>query len=310
MGAGPGRDDPGAPIGGERRYLSIALPTGAPVRRLLPWVRRFSPWVATDGPDGLILDVTAWGQVHRTARAQMDDAAARLSAVLPAARIAVAPTRGAAWALARHGAWSPVLAGPYDVGPALGPMPVAALRLSAATVRRLDGIAIRDIATLRQVPRLWLERRLTGPVPAENPLLRLDQTFGRHPEPVDWPDAPAPVAVSAVVPPDPDLESATADLVDRMARRLASQGLGAHELELTLFSTDGRAVLARAWLRAATNHAGLLFAALLPVLPRLARTDALSLAARRVGPVRPLLVATPVARKSPHPPLLAPAADV
>jgi len=78
----------------------------AALDRLCRWSERWCPFVATDGADGLLLDITGaahlFGGEHRLA-AEMR---ARFRAMRLTARVAIAPTIGAAWALARYGSQS------------------------------------------------------------------------------------------------------------------------------------------------------------------------------------------------------------
>ena len=70
---------------------------------LCDWCCRFSPAVAVDPPDGLMLDITGVDHLWGGEAAMADDLIARLAASGIPARAAVAPTVGAAWALARFG---------------------------------------------------------------------------------------------------------------------------------------------------------------------------------------------------------------
>jgi protein ImuB len=68
---------------------------------------------------------------------------------------------------------------PGETRAALGPLPVAALRLSAAAVEALAGLGLRRIGDLAALPRAQLARRLGPEV-----VTRLDQALGRAAEPL------------------------------------------------------------------------------------------------------------------------------
>jgi protein ImuB len=69
---------------------------------LCDWCVRFSPAVAIDGLDGLLLDVEGVSHLWGGEAAMLDDLLARLERWGAPARGAIADTPGAAWALARY----------------------------------------------------------------------------------------------------------------------------------------------------------------------------------------------------------------
>ncbi|HRO03997.1 MAG TPA: DNA polymerase Y family protein, partial [Terricaulis sp.] len=71
--------------------------------RIAAWCGRFTPVVVLDPPDGLFLDITGCGHLFGDEAALRDALCARLAAQGFAACAALAPTPGAAWALARSG---------------------------------------------------------------------------------------------------------------------------------------------------------------------------------------------------------------
>jgi protein ImuB len=75
----------------------------AALRSLARWAMRFSPIVAADPPDGLLLDITGCSHLFGSDRQLANAVAASLKALGIASRIAAAPTFGCAWAIARFG---------------------------------------------------------------------------------------------------------------------------------------------------------------------------------------------------------------
>jgi len=73
------------------------------LRRLAAWCRRWSPWVTLDGPDGLIVDATGCDHLFGGAGAMLAMIEQRFQTLGITIRTAMAPTKGAAWALARYG---------------------------------------------------------------------------------------------------------------------------------------------------------------------------------------------------------------
>ncbi|GHC59422.1 DUF6504 family protein [Neogemmobacter tilapiae] len=231
----------------------------ADLARLALWARRWCPWTAVDGADGLILDTTGsdhlWGgEAMMLAQIEGD-----LSGLGLSARLALAPTWGAAWALARYGGVRAIWRGGSD----LAGLPVAALRLEKETALLLHRLGLKSIGDLAALPRLALARRFVKAELGQNPLLRLDQMTGHLPEPLAPPEAPPLFRAIArlaepIMDPTYHLPSLCADL----AGVLAKAGHGARRLRLTVYRTDGeisRIEVALASASREAEHMGFLF---------------------------------------------------
>lgn len=219
-------------------YADIAGDVAA-LERLMLWARRWCPWTATDGPAGLVMDTTGSDHLFGGEPALLTDIETRLSLLGFSARLAVAPTHGAAWALARFGPVRAVCP-PERLDEATAPLPVRALRLDAPTVLTLERLGLKRIGALRDVPRMSLARRFREAELIANPLLRLDQLTGRLAEPVSSPEDPPRFAVQArlaepVEDPVPHLPA----LFDELCTGLARAGHGARRLRLSVFRSDG-----------------------------------------------------------------------
>jgi protein ImuB len=68
---------------------------------LLRWAGRFSPWVACDGEDGLLLDITGCAHLFGGEAALVAQMTESTDGMGLTAQVGLADTRGAAWALAR-----------------------------------------------------------------------------------------------------------------------------------------------------------------------------------------------------------------
>ena len=217
-----------ADTGGDRAALD----------RLAFWARRWCPWTAVDatfGGQGLILDTTGADHLWGGEAALLEDIAARLSLAGFSARLALAPTWGAAWALARFGPVRAICADP-------APLPVAALRLGAGTALLLQRLGLKTIGDLAAVPRLALARRFARADPGDNPLLRLDQMTGHLPEPLAPPDAPPVFRADArLAEPILDPTHHLPGLCAALCAQLAAAGRGARRLRLTVYRSDGEA---------------------------------------------------------------------
>jgi len=234
--------------GGDRALLeSIAL-----------WVQRWGPWSAIDPPDGVIVDVTGVAHLFGGEAALMADAAGCFAARGLRVRLAIAPTAGAAWALAHHGPTHAVLPPQVDPLAHLHNLPVAALRLDDSVVVLLERLGLKRIGDLATIGRPALARRFRDRrAPAANPLVRLDQFVGRVPEPIlPVTAAPVPLVQRRLVEPVRHralLDRVVADLAVALARRLEAMGQGARRLELGLWKVDGEVMQRRLELAAATR---------------------------------------------------------
>lgn len=212
----------------------------AALARLALWARRWCPWTVADerapeggGGHGLVLDTTGADHLWGGEAEMLAEMEAALSALGHSARLALAPTWGAAWALARFG---PVRA----ICAATAPLPVAALRLDGETVLLLNRLGLRTIGHLAGLPRLSLARRFLQAAPAQNPLIRLDQLSGHLPEPVSPPEAPPVFRADArLAEPILDPTHHLPELCAALCGQLAAAHQGARRLRLTVYRTDG-----------------------------------------------------------------------
>ncbi len=244
---------------------------------LVHMARRWSPLVARDGADGLISDISGVAHLFGGEDGLVADLQARIARAGFVCAVGVADTRGAAYALARHGGgrdgggrvgggqfgggqfgggqFGGGRAAPGQTLAAIGRLPPAALRLDHDTVTGLERLGLRSIRDLAQVPRAPLARRF-GP----GLMLRLDQALGAQPEPVS-PEAEAPHYGVRLTLPDPiglqsDVMAGLARLLDRLCEALASNHHGARRLALELRRVDGVTALAEIGLARPMRDAG------------------------------------------------------
>jgi protein ImuB len=243
------------------------------LEKLAEWAMRWGPWSALDPPDGLLVDVTAVAHLFGGEPRLLEDVAAAFARRRLTIRSAIAPTAGAAWALAHFGAPRSILAPDepdHERMPApLAELPVAALRLDPDVLTVLRRLGLKRLGELTTIGRDALQRRFRNRrSPAANPLIRLDQLLGRVPEPL-LPVVPQqmPLVQRRLLEPirhRPLLDRVLADLAEDMARELEGSAQGARRLELGLWRVDGEVVVRRLELAAATRdpaHICRLFAA-------------------------------------------------
>jgi len=217
----------------------------AALERLAAWaVRRYSPDIALDLPDGLLIDVTGAAHLHGGEAALLRDLLSRLRAASIAARAGLADTLGAAHALARFAPDPLMIAAPGQTTAALAPLPIAALRLDAEFVDRLRRLGFEMIADLLRVPRAPLAF-LFGP----EPVRRLDQAFGRLAEPIAPFRSPEFLnvrqAFAEPIGAPETLARWIRVLTGRLCPMLERRGLGARRLDLFFDRIDGRVEVIR-----------------------------------------------------------------
>jgi len=150
------------------------------LERLAVWALRYTPIVATDAPDGLVLDTAGADHLHGGERAMLNDIVQRLNDAGITARVAISDTRGASHALARHSADPATIAPSGRPLAAITSMPVAALRLPASMVHDLRRLGFDRVSDLCATPRAPLALRF-GPIVGR----RLDQALGDAGDPID-----------------------------------------------------------------------------------------------------------------------------
>ena len=233
------------------------------------WAQRWGPWSALDPPDGLLVDVTAVAHLFGGENRLLADVQQAFAQRQLAVRTAIAPTAGAAWALAHHGRDGAIVEGAEAIERALSDLPVAALRLDQDVVTVLRRLGLKRLGEIATLGRDAIQRRFRNrKSPAANPLVRLDQLLGRVPEPL-LPVVPqqVPLVQRRLLEPIRHrqlLDTVVTDLAGDMARELEGQGQGARRLELGLWRVDGEVVVRRLELAAATRdpaHIVRLFAA-------------------------------------------------
>ena len=153
------------------------------------WLLQFTPSVALQPPDGVLLDVEGslrlFGGADRL-QARLREGLAELGFV---ARLAGAPTATAAWLLAR---WRDGARIEHEtlLGAGLAAVPVELLEAAAPHRDALAAIGVRRFGDLARLPRAGLARRW-GPALLE----QIDAALGRRAEPQRWFEAPARFAL-------------------------------------------------------------------------------------------------------------------
>lgn len=208
------------------------------LKGLAEWCIRYTPLVAVDLPDGLVMDATGCSHLWGGEVAYLDDISSRLKAFGYAVQIALADTIGAAWALSRFG-YDKTIIETGEQQAALLSLPAAALRLEGDTVERLNKLGLREVKDFIGMPRSALRRRF-GP----GLLLRIDQALGVADEtlqpvvPVEAYSERLPCLEPIVT--RKGIEIALQQLLETMCERLRREGKGLRSCFFKGFRIDGK----------------------------------------------------------------------
>jgi len=210
------------------------------LRRLAEWCIRFTPAVAVDIPDGLILDVSGCAHLWGGERTYLKNIITRIKGLGFTIRAAMADTIGTAWAIARFGQESPIIESEQQRA-ALLSLPPAALRLETDTIIRLEKLGLRQVGSFVTMPRAALNRRFGHQL-----IRRLDQALGNEDE-IIQPVQPIVAYQERLPCLEPivtatGIEIALQRLLDLLCHRLQKEQKGLRSALFKCYRTDGKMV--------------------------------------------------------------------
>ncbi|WP_244669129.1 Y-family DNA polymerase [Rhodobium orientis] len=207
------------------------------LERIADFCDRYTPLVALDPPDGLILDITGCAHLLNGEDRLHADIKKRLAALGITVRASIAGTPEAAKALARFGRERIVPAGGEP--DAVAPLPAAALDLAPQTVQALSRAGLKTVGALAERPRPPLAARFGADLVA-----RLAGVLGerdlritpRRPMPPTMAERSfaEPIGLEA------DMLEALRSLASHVCGSLETRGEGGRSFEAAFFRTDGR----------------------------------------------------------------------
>jgi protein ImuB len=212
------------------------------LRQLGLWCIRYTPIVAVDLPDGLILDISGCAHLWDGERGYLKEMVNKLRASGYDARAAIADTIGTAWAVARFGKTTPIIESGTQTQALLN-LPPLALRLEPLVSEKLQKLGLITIKSFIQIPRTVLRRRF-----GEGFLMRLAQAVGHEDEylvplvpPVPYAERlPCLEPIRTVA----GIEIAIQNLLEALCLRLQSEGKGLRKALLKCYRVDGKMVQA------------------------------------------------------------------
>lgn len=203
---------------------------------LAEWCIGYTPFVAVDFPDGLLLDATGCPHLWGGEAPYLENIRTKLGSYGYTVRIALADTVGAAWGMCRFGASSIVAPGGQKA--ALKPLPPSALRLESTVLERLRKLGLQQIGSFMDMPPSVLRRRFGSSLP-----LRMGQAFGTEPE---WIEPVRPVdpyqqrlCIFDPIATAKGIEIALMQLLESLCERCSNEGVGMRRVVFKAFRVDG-----------------------------------------------------------------------
>ncbi|WP_276134229.1 Y-family DNA polymerase [Polluticoccus soli] len=204
---------------------------------LTEWCIRYTPIVALDLPDGLILDASGCSHLWGGEQAYLKDMINRLSGFGYHVRAAMADTAGTAWAISRFGQITPIIKSDRQLD-ALLPLPPAALRLEPVILERLNKLGLHTIGSFIRMPRTALRRRF-----GQILLQKLDQALGQEMESIlpVRPIEPYQERLPCLEPirTATGIEIALQQLVEKLCERLEKEDKGLRRCVFKGYRIDG-----------------------------------------------------------------------
>tara|TARA_A100001011_G_scaffold84547_1_gene88423 strand:- start:5235 stop:6836 length:1602 start_codon:yes stop_codon:yes gene_type:complete len=210
--------------------------------------QRYSPWTAIDlnetnllgslvGSGSIWIDITGCAHLYDGEHSLVKDLYNYCLKIGYQARIGLADTPGAAWAVARFNNVQSTIIPPQSQKEALAHYPIVALRLDPITTEKLHNLGLNQIGDIYNMPRAPLTSRFGLVL-----LQRLDQILGLENEPIS-PCRPKHQHIARISFPEPignkqDIKFALDKLLMELCKVLEKNNLGARLLKLSIFRVD------------------------------------------------------------------------
>jgi protein ImuB len=202
------------------------------------WCIRYSPAVAVDLPDGLILNISGCCHLWGDEAAYLNEVVQRFQSKGYTVKAAIADTIGTAWAMARF-SLANMIVPVKEHKQALMKLPPAALRIEQPILERLHKLGFNKISAIMQIPRSELRRRF-----GDGLILRLMQALGEIEEYMPLVKEPEPyqerLPSMEPIRTRTGIEIAIRQLLERLTARLASEGKGIRTAILSTYRIDGK----------------------------------------------------------------------
>lgn len=227
------------------------------LKRFAEWFIRYTPVVAVDLPDGVILDITGCAHIWGGEGQYLQNIIGRLKSLGYYVHAAIADTIGAAWAIAHYGKNFSIIESGGQTA-ALVSLPPEALRIEFAIVDRLHKLGLGRIGNFMSMPRSALRRRF-----GKELLQKLDQALGFEEE-VIYPVEPVEPYQERLPCLEPivtaiGIEIALKRLLGTLCNRLRQEQKGLRVTVFKCYRVDGKTQEIQIGTNKATHNAAHLF---------------------------------------------------
>ncbi|MGD1888160.1 MAG: DNA polymerase Y family protein [Cohaesibacteraceae bacterium] len=206
------------------------------LERLADFCDRYTPLVALDEEDGLIMDITGCAHLFGGEAALREDLAQRLTHAGMTLVSALAGTPDAARAIARFGGGAIVPAG--NEPDAAAPLSVDALDMGHETARALSRAGLATLGDLASRPRTPLAARFGQALPTKLARLLGEDDISITPR-RPLPPCTVERRFGEPIGREEDVMATLAHLMGEAGSMLEARGEGGRAFELSLFRTDG-----------------------------------------------------------------------
>ena len=225
--------------------------------RIAEWCIRFSPVVAADPPDGIMLEATGCPHLWGGDGAYLHTLANKLQGKGFDVRVAIADTPGVAWAIPRYGNGPMVVPSGQQLQ-ALVTLPPEALRLDPEITARLHKLGLHQLRQFIHMPRPSLRRRF-----GKELIMRIDMALGREEEVITpfQPVEPYQVRLPCMEPitTAKGIELALQHLLENLCGRLRQDQLGLRTAVFKGFRVDGKVEQVQIGTQQPSHHVDHLF---------------------------------------------------
>lgn len=200
---------------------------------------KYTPVVAVNPPDGLILDASGCTHLWGCEEAYLKSIISKLKNAGFHVRAAMADTIGAAWAISRYGKEKAIIKNSEHLQ-SLMALPPAALRIEKDVIERLHKLGLHTIGSFMNMQRSALRRRFGNQL-----LLRIDQALGNKEEIIQplIPVEPYSEHLPCMEPVQTStgIEIALQRLLENLCKRLQKEGKGLRTATLKCIRVDDKA---------------------------------------------------------------------
>ncbi|MEP7455413.1 DNA polymerase Y family protein [Phyllobacterium sp. SB3] len=221
----------------EKLDIAFASPRqdAALLERLADWCNRYTPLVAFDDPDGLVLDITGCIHLFGDEQKMLEDINYRLNQNGMIVKSATANNAASARAFARYSSGGVI---GNDEEKRLHKLHLASLELDAAHLAGLKKAGLLHVGEVESLPRAALAARF-----GKQLVDRLDSLFGKQNQPIS-PRRIVPVCMVERRMAEPltvmdSVELVLQSLGEELFRQLQIRVEGAREIEASFFRVDG-----------------------------------------------------------------------